>query len=347
MLFRIRYTQVPRLIILALAAAGLSAQQAPPKTPPDDDVTAYLNERRAPALRRMADDDLIRAANQNLAAGNYSDAEKTFRDMMEREPETTRGIDGIVRVYLAQNRTDDAIRFLQSEVKRRPGRLDVADLLTQTARRVGDYDLEIAGLIKSLHFQKDGAGIANVYSELGEAYLQKGDLNSSIAALQKAMELQPHNLHLALSLARAHREAGEAALAAEEYRAALGADSTDGPALFARATALVNDNGDLDVALECAQLAQALLPRDPAVDELLGRVFQKKGLVQQAIPVFQRLVAREPQVYTHHFYLGLAFLGKGDDSAGVKELQAALDCNPPEDVRQSIRNALDIFTRKQ
>ena len=49
--------------------------------------------------------------------GEYAEAEESFRRLRELEPGSLRGTLGMVEVYLAQKRDDDAIALLQAERK--------------------------------------------------------------------------------------------------------------------------------------------------------------------------------------------------------------------------------------
>ena len=67
---------------MTLRVGLLGARQVPPAARPDDDVVAYLKERRAPALQKVPADDRIKAGNMALADKQYGDASEDFHNAM-------------------------------------------------------------------------------------------------------------------------------------------------------------------------------------------------------------------------------------------------------------------------
>jgi tetratricopeptide (TPR) repeat protein len=325
---------------LLFAALGvLGAQGLPPRAPnppQGDDVGSYLENLRGPAARRMELDALFRSANASVSAGRYSDAEGEFRSLMEQEQDT-RGVEGVARVYFAQNRKDAALEFLQAELAHSPTRPGILFAFVRTAVKANEYDLALAALAKALDSLADSRPRADVYSRMGEVYRLKADLDSAIAAFRKARELLPQDRKIAIALAQVFDAAGREAEAAENYRAVLGVDPRDGVALLRRASVLSTEGGDLDVAAACAQLANKLSPADPVVSDTLGWTYLKQGLSERAIPLYKELVAKSLEVSTYHYRLAMALLQAGDRAGGARELETALKCNPPDDEKERIQ----------
>ena len=86
--------------------------------------------------------------------------------------------------------------------------------------------------------------------------------------------------------------------------------------------------GNLDLALQLAQAASAVLPDNGQVSDTLGWVYLKKGLGSLAVPAFQRAVENEPSNAIFHYHLGLAYVQGGDKDRARQSLQTVLKLRP-------------------
>lgn len=328
---------IKRVGALFATLAILTAQQ-------QDDVAAYLDNLRAPSIRRMNLDALFQSGNASLFEGRYSEAEEIFRNLNMQEQDS-RGLEGVARVYLAQNRNVEALTVLQSEVARNPARLDILFAFVRIAVQENAYDLALSALASALEGPWDARRRGELYFRMGELYRQKSDPGASVASFRKAKELLPEDTNAKIQLAQALAASGQDVEASQTYRAVLGVDPHDGPALTQRAS-LLSTSGNLDVAAECAELARKMSPDDPSLSDILGWIYIKKGMSKLAIPIYVALVDKAPLVSTYHYHFAMALGQTGDMAASQNELQAALKCNPSDDEREQIETMASRGLRK-
>jgi tetratricopeptide (TPR) repeat protein len=103
---------------------------------------------------------------------------------------------------------------------------------------------------------------------------------------------------------------------------------------------LAEHNGDLDVALGMATRAKQLLPATLEVSDTLGWIYLKKNLPDNALPIFQELVAKQPNRSTYHYHFGMALAQKGDKVRAKEEMRKALAANPDNNERQKIQDSM-------
>ena len=279
----------------------------------------------------------------NLAESKYKDAEESFRKAYQLNPANSRGLMGVVETYMAQNRPDQALQLLQDETRRFPARTDYRIALGNTAVRAGKYDVAVAEfqqVLKAIDGKSRTAG--DVYLRIGETFRRKGDLNSSIANLQKAREIMPENAVVVSTLALTLDAAGRRSEARQAYEQTLGLDPGNGVALNNLAFLIAEGGGDLDQALTFAQRAKQVLPNLLEVSDTLGWIYLKKNLSDNAIQIFADLVKKEPNHSTYRYHLGMALSQKGDKPRALKELEQALQSNPPKEEAAKIR---DLITK--
>ncbi|MBV9508502.1 MAG: tetratricopeptide repeat protein [Acidobacteriia bacterium] len=278
----------------------------------------------------------------NLVRKRYKEADEDFHKSYRLNASNSRGLMGIVRSYVAQNRIDQAITELQAESNKAPQRVDLRIALATAAVTARKFDIAIAQYQAALGLAGDRtAERGDLYLRLGETYRLKGDFANSVTSLEQARKILPESPGVLSTLALALDSVGRKSEARQAYQAALKADPNNGIALNNLAFLLADTGGDLDQALTLAQRAKQLLPNVPDVSDTLGLIYLRKNLSDNAIDIFKDLVTKAPKQSTFRYHLGMALSQKGDKPRALEELQKALKENPSRDELQKIQQLMN------
>jgi tetratricopeptide (TPR) repeat protein len=277
----------------------------------------------------------------DLAEKKYKDAEVAFRRAYELNPTSPRGLLGVVETYRQQGMVDKAIQLLQAESARTPARLDFHLALGDVEQGAGRYDDAITEFQKVLAGSPKGSTAqGQMYLRIGETNRRKGDYAAAINAFQEARKALPDNVDgltkLGITLAAADRWSESRQI----YEATLKLDPNNGVVLNNLAFGLAEHNGDLDQALTMAQQAKRTLPEMPEVSDTLAWIYLKKNLPDQALPILQELVTKNPDRAVFRYHLGLAMAQKGERAQAKLEAQKALALNPASDEKKQIQDFL-------
>ena len=117
---------------------------------------------------------------------------------------------------------------------------------------------------------------------------------------------------------------GKTTDAAARYKQALDLDPNAAVAANNLAWHYAEREGKLDLALELARRAKALLPDEPRVSDTLGWVLYKRGLHAAAIDPLREAASKLPGDATVRYHLGMAYFRSGDQDKARVELAAAL-----------------------
>ena len=93
---------------------------------------------------------------------------------------------------------------------------------------------------------------------------------------------------------------------------------------------------DLDQALGMAQKARQLRSNLPEISDTLGWIYLK-NTPDNALEIFQGLVAAAPDNSTFRYHLGMALSQKGDRQRALQELKKALTGSPSDKARKQIQ----------
>jgi len=269
-----------------------------------------------------------------LREKNYKAAEKSFRDLYFSEAQDLRGLMGLTETYLAQNQYDNAAKTLDEEIAKYPKALALQIARGTVAGRSGRYAEAVAIFKKTIQAQDK---VADLHLRLAESQRLAGDQAGALESWKRASELAPNLidplLHRATTLDSMKRRTEARPL----YEQVLKIQPDQAVALNNLAYLLAEEGTELDAALTLAQRAKQKAPNDPMISDTLGWIYIKKGLANNALPIFTELTAKFPAVATFHYHLAMAHSQRGDNVQAKRALEAALKANPQKQELEDIK----------
>jgi beta-lactamase regulating signal transducer with metallopeptidase domain/Flp pilus assembly protein TadD len=250
-----------------------------------------------------------------LGEKKYDEAAQAFREASQLDPTNTRGLMGQVEVLTAQSQYDKALAMLQAEVGRNPNPgllMNLGNLMVR-ARHYDDALNVYAKLEPS----------ADLSTRIGETYRRKGDLDSAIANLRQAVKMAPDNVVARSTLALVLDAAGKKPEAQMEYFEVIRLNPNNGVSLNNLAYLLASNGGDLDEALLLAQRGHKALPDSDEVSDTLAWIYLKKEQPDEALPILNELVQKQPGSAEYHEHLAMALQAKGDEFAAAEQRRTA------------------------
>lgn len=268
---------------------------------------------------------------------HFDAAARVFQQCLSRFPGQPLCTLGLAEAYTGQSEFSKAQALLEGELERNPSRWDLRLALSNVHTLAGRYDAAIA-ILKNMEAAEPAS--ADLQVRLGDTYRRKGDLAAAIERFRRALQLQPDNADVHVWLALLLHMTGRANEAQQHYQDILRLQPDNGIALNNLAYVMVENGGDLDVALTYAQRARLKLPGMPEVADTLGWIYVKKQLTANALAIYDELVAKYPTNPTYRFHRGMALLQKGDRSEARKEFEAALRNGPDPKDRVKIEDLI-------
>ena len=117
---------------------------------------------------------------------------------------------------------------------------------------------------------------------------------------------------------------GRSSEAERAYEQVLEANPTAAVAANNLAWLYAERGANLDVALRRAQEAKRQLTDNPKVNDTLGWVYYKKGMISEAVTALCESIDRDPSDPQAQFHAGLALLKNGDLLRARQALERAL-----------------------
>ena len=328
------------LAAFAPVAGGFSQTAAQPPVPAQPGQSPAAAS--PPAPDQGSADALFRSGAAALAAKDFTAAEEAFRQVRELEPKNHRGLLALVETYLAQNKADQALYFLETASAAEPASPDLALALGNVYLGTGKWDQAVSQYRKLLDAaDKQTKAAGELYLAIGEAFRRKGDMPSAIAALRNARLTLPNDGRVLTTLALA-LDATSSWEAQQAYEDALRVAPDNGLVLNNLAFKLAENGGDLDRALSLARHAQRLLPTMPDIADTLGWIYLKKDMASEARATFAPLVQNQPGNANFRAHLAAALEWHNETSPALQSLAKALR-DKPTDANQ--RLVLELLKR--
>ncbi len=176
---------------------------------------------------------------------------------------------------------------------------------------------------------------ARYYVLLGDSYLAKEKYDEAKDAFERALEIDPRNLEVMLSLARIADQQGNKKGAIERYRKALELEPERLQTVLDLAERL-EDNGEGKEAFELLTQAQKRDPQNAALLIGMGRIQHANGNRLQAIKFFKLALKHNPQEAQAFYRLGYLYKDAGNNKEARKMFELYLKHNPKADDRKDI-----------
>jgi tetratricopeptide (TPR) repeat protein len=228
---------------------------------------------------------------------------------------------------LVQNgKADAAQKRLDGLLAKRPESAHLHALVARLALTQGKLEPAEQGFARALELDPEEA---SALSGLALVHRARGDLPKAIETMNRAAEASPNSGEYAYMAASMTLASGDRAGARQKFEAVLLAHPETVGAANDLAFLLAEDATDLPRAQQYAERAVRLKPSPETLDTL-GYVKLRQGAAEEAVGMFERALARQPDYATARYHLALALLEKGEPQAAKQALEEALSHSFPE-----------------
>jgi len=273
----------------------------------------------------------------HAAEGSYVEAEKVLPGLRTSAPTDRRATAGLVELHVRQGHPERASELIDAEIAAAPDSRELRLLQARVSMTAGDYPRAIREYQEAIDARPDDAA---VLLELGTAEYHTGDFASAEARYRRARELAPKDPSTSLQLALLLGELGEREQTRELLEEVLTLSPDNAVALNNLAYMLADSPESVDRALSLVQRAVNTAPNSPSILDTLGWVYLKKNLSDDAVRVYENLVAIEPSHPTWRYHLGMALYQKGDVREARNQLERAIEHGPSAGEAAQIRALL-------
>ena len=282
----------------------------------------------------------IEMGNIQLAQKHFAEAQKFYQQALDKDRYSSEGLSGVMNCYVALKQFDNAIAAAKNQIRiaedkadstKSPNTSDFYDLLG-TALFDGKKDYPGAGA--ALRKAKDlNQNNIDAIEKLGKVEVQMGNVDQAIALYQQSIKTNPRAVRFYILTGELYESKQNWEQAKSMYQQALSISPDHPLASNNLAYVMLEQGGNVDVALGMAQTARRGMPDSANAADTLGWAYYHKGVYRSAISQFQEALRLNekmgaPDDATFHYHLGLAYQKANQLSLARQQLEKALKLSP-------------------
>lgn len=276
-------------------------------------------------------------ARSYVADKDYQRAIEEFQKAIQLHPGDIRLKADLANTYLAAGDFDKGEKVYLDLIKQRPDNSDITLLLANyyyKAGRTEQMQETIEGAVQS---ETDPAKQARIYSIMGQAAIEKGDMAAAIQLLQEAAKRQPDDSLHAYALARAYLISGDREKAVEHLSAAIKKAPSPNPDWLLTLGETYRALGKKDEANESFSNAIAVLqqqcesqPKNWMLRFQLGQSYEKADNDYLASEAYAESVKLQPNNGDLRYKLATVYSGLHQHENARKQLEEAIKLDSPQ-----------------
>ncbi len=256
------------------------------------------------------------------AQDKRAEAIEAYRKALDKAPDAVEPLTAIVKIYLAQRQTKEAIAVLDDAIKRSPQNV-VAQNLRGELLLLEGHAAEAEAIFANIIEQH--ANIPSVYRNLGSARLARKDIAGAQTAYESGLKQMPDNEMLLYSMAALDERQGQHERAISHYENFIKRKPNSDMAKNNLAMLLVSHRSDQESLNKARDLVMTLASSDdPVYLDTVGWVHYRRGEVDQALVTLDRALKKVPSAPQINYHLGMVYYTKGDNAAALRHLEEAL-----------------------
>jgi tetratricopeptide (TPR) repeat protein len=278
--------------------------------------------------------------NIQLSQKHFQDAETFYQQALDKDPSSPDSLSGLMNTYVAQKQYDKAIAAANTQIAKSPNTSNFYDLLgTALFDGKKDYAGAEAALRKAIALDKNNV---DALEKLGKVQIQEGSVDQGLATYLQAAKDNPNAVSFYILAGELYETKQNWDQAKAMYQQALTVSPDHPLASNNLAYVLLQQGGNVDVAMGMAQTARRGMPNSPNAADTLGWAYYQKGIYRSAISQFQEALrlnerAGAPDDAVLHYHLGLAYQKANQPSLARQQLEKAVKLKPDNaDVRKAL-----------
>ncbi len=272
----------------------------------------------------------VQMGNLYLLQKHYPEAIKFYQQALDKDATSTDALQGIMNVYLAEKQPDQGIAVARAQIAKSPNNTGFYDLLGTALFQKKDLNGADAALRKAIDLDKNNS---DALLKLGQVQAAQGSVTEALATYQQSIKDHPREIAFYILAGEMYESQSDWDNAKTMYQKALEIQPNNPLASNNLAYVMLEQGGNVDMALAMAQTARRGMPDSSNAADTLGWAYFQKGVYKSAIDMFQeslrlnekRGAADDPTV---HYHLGLAYQKTNQPTQARQQLERVLKINP-------------------
>ena len=272
-----------------------------------------------------------------FAQKKYADGATYMEQALQYDLNSTSALRGLVGYDLYKKQPAQALARINAQIAKSPKNSGFYDLLAQLQIQNKNLDQAIAAAQKAIEVNPDDGEAVSIFAQL---QLQRGQVASAIAAWEQYSKAHPNNAGALAILGALEEARGNGSKAEDYYKKALAIQPEQPVAANNLAYRMLQNGGNVDVALSLAQTARRKMPNSPSTADTLAWAYYQKGTYGFARDLLEEAVKTNPNNAVSQYHLGMVYVKQGDKTNAATHLKKAISLAPDSPEGKDAKTAL-------
>ena len=228
---------------------------------------------------------LVQLGTLRLLQKKLPEAQKFFQQALDKDPSSTDALSGLMNSYLAAQQTDKAIAAARDQIAKAPNSAYAYNLLGtilfETKRDLSGAETSFR---KAVELDRSNS---ESLAKLGRVLIAEGHPDQALSLYLQSLKDTPNNPALLVLTGELYESQNDHDRARVMYQKALDLQPNNPLASNNLAYVMMEQGGNVDMALNLAQTARRGMPDSANAADTLCWAFYQKGIYQSAIDQFQ------------------------------------------------------------
>jgi tetratricopeptide (TPR) repeat protein len=281
----------------------------------------------------------VQLGNLRVAQNRSADAQKAFQKALDLDPNSSDALGGVLNTYLLQKQPDQALSIARAQLQKYPNNVGFHIIL---GRLLFEQKKDPAGA--EAEFQRASEldkNNAEALLSLGMVQNAQGKSDQALKTYLDAAKNNPKVVEFYLLAGGVYESRKDWEHAKQSYQRVLELQPDNPVASNNLAYVMLQEGGNVDVALAMAQTARRQLPDNASSADTLGWAYYHKGVYNSAIDLFKQAVKKEPDNATYNYHLGLAYAKAGQAAPARQQIDRLQKIKPGATEIDELKRALE------
>ncbi|MGA2888179.1 MAG: tetratricopeptide repeat protein [Terracidiphilus sp.] len=305
---------------------------------------AHNSPDKAEADLKIAMADAPQGAQAYLMLGELRFAQKRYADgaalleqALQCDPNSIGAMRGLVGYDLFKKQSAFALTRLNAQIVKSPKNSGFYDLLAQLQIQNKNLDQAAAAAQKAINVNPDDGEAVAIYAQI---QVQRGQAANAIGVWEQWSKAHPNSAGALAILGNLEELQGDIHKAEDYYKKALQIQPAQPIAANNLAYLMLQNGGNMDVALTLAQTARRGMPNSANSADTLAWAYYHKGTYGFARDLLEDAIKNDPSSPVRQYHLGMVYSKLGDKSNAAMHLKKAILLAPDSPVAKDARVAL-------
>ena len=275
-----------------------------------------------------------------FAQKRFPEGQALLEKALQYDPNMVGALHLLLTYDLYRKQPAAAFARLNAQIQKSPNNSSLLDMLAGLQLSQNQLSQAEATAQKAMKMNPADANAMTLFTEVA---VRSGKVADAISASQSWVNAHPNDANAIASLGMLQEASGNRQQAQADYQRALQINPQQPLAANNLAYLMLEEGGNVDVALSLAQTARQAMPNSPNTADTLAWAYYYKGTYGFARDLLENALKENPNSATMQYHLGMVYAKLSDKSNAAEHLKKAIQLGKGTPTAASAQSALQAL----